>query len=459
MSLLVGFRVAISALGRNKMRTLLTMLGIIIGVAAVIAMVAVGQGAQAAVESEVRSAGANLIFVSAGNYTRGGESMNIASGLGAANTLTVADADALARIQGVQYRSAGVSDRALAAAGDQTFFTVIQGIDTQWPLIYSWDWVRGAGFTPADIGGHVPAAVLGRTAAGRLFGTSDPIGQTVMIRNRAFRVVGVTGTTTDDQAETIFVPFTTLQDVLSVHSLQTITVAATEAGDTSQISAAIRKLLRARHHLDDPAAATAVVPTQGARAGSNLMMPGASTGLGVPDDFTVKTQAARALTKGLYTSVAAFALANLPKLDEVTRQEMTSTLDRAGTTMTALLGGIAAVSLIVGGIGIMNIMLVSVRERTREIGIRMAVGAHARDVMLQFLAESVTLSLIGGLLGIGLGFAASHGITSMLEWPTAVSARAVLLAFAIAGAVGVFFGYYPAIKASRLDPIDALRYE
>ncbi len=459
MSLLVGFRIALSALARNKMRTLLTMLGIIIGVAAVIAMVAVGQGAQAAVQSEVRSAGANLLFVSAGNYTRGGESVNIASGLGSANTLTVADAEAIGRIAGVHYRSAGVSDRALAAAGTRTFFTVIQGIDEQWPLIYSWDWVRGSGFQPADVGRHAFSAVLGRTASDRLFGSSDPIGQTVMIRNRPFRVVGVTGTTTDDQAEAIFVPFTALQDVLGLTSLQTVTVAATEAADTTRISTDIRTLLRARHHLDDPAVAVANAPQHGARAGSNLMMPGASTGLGVPDDFTVKTQAARALTKGLYTSVAAFALANLPKLDEVTRQEMTSTLDRAGTTMTALLGCIAAVSLIVGGIGIMNIMLVSVRERTREIGIRMAVGAHARDVMLQFLAEAVTLSLIGGLIGIGVGFAASHGITTMLEWPTSVSAEAVILAFAIAAGIGVFFGYYPAIKASRLDPIDALRYE
>lgn len=160
MSLLVGFRVALSALGRNKMRTLLTMLGIIIGVAAVIAMVAVGQGAQAAVRSEVQSAGANLLFVSAGNYTRGGESVNIASGLGAAKTLTVADADAIGRIAGVHYRSAGVSDRALAAAGTRTFFTVIQGIDDQWPLIYSWDWVEGSGFEAADVRSHTFSAVL-----------------------------------------------------------------------------------------------------------------------------------------------------------------------------------------------------------------------------------------------------------------------------------------------------------
>jgi ABC-type antimicrobial peptide transport system permease subunit len=464
MSLLVGFRIALSALGRNKLRTSLTMLGIIIGVAAVIAMVAVGQGAQAAVEAEVRSAGANLVFVSAGNYTRGGESVNIASGLGSATTLSVADADAIAKIPGVQHRSPGVSDRALATAGAQTFFTVIQGIDTDWPAIYAWQWARGTGFSHADITSRAAVAVLGQTVATRLFGSSDPIGRTVTIRNHPFRVVGITATTEEDQPETIFVPFTALQDVLGINYLQTILVAADEAGHTSAIAGAIKTLLRARHHLDQAPTGTAQMPHPGASAAFNNMMPGATStgvpaGFGLPDDFTVGTQAGRALTKGLYTSVAAFALANLPKLDAVTRQEMASTLDRAGTTMTALLGCIAAVSLIVGGIGIMNIMLVSVRERTREIGIRMAVGAHARDVMLQFLTEAIALSLIGGVVGILVGFAASHGITTMLEWPTSISAGTVALAFAIAVGVGIFFGYYPAIKASRLDPIDALRYE
>ncbi|HEY7791698.1 MAG TPA: ABC transporter permease [Vicinamibacterales bacterium] len=464
MSLWVGFRIALSALGRNKLRTFLTMLGIIIGVAAVIAMVAVGQGAQAAVESEVRSAGANLIFVSAGNYTRGGESVNIASGLGAATTLSVADADAIARIPGVQYRSPGVTDRALATAGPQSFFTVIQGIDRDWPAIYAWGWARGAAFSPDDIKSRAFVAVLGQTVSTRLFGTEDPIGRTVTIRNHPFRVVGVTAASDEDQPEAIFVPYTTLQDVLGVNYLQTILVAADEAGHTSGIADAITALLRARHHLDQAPTGTTSMPKPGASAAFNNMMPGAtSTGapstFGAPNDFTVATQAARALTKGLYTSVAAFALANLPKLDAVTRQEMASTLDRAGTTMTALLGCIAAVSLIVGGIGIMNIMLVSVRERTREIGIRMAVGAHARDVMVQFLTEAITLSLIGGIAGIVTGFAASRGIERMLEWPTAVSAGTVVLAFAIAAGIGIFFGYYPAVKASRLDPIDALRCE
>jgi putative ABC transport system permease protein len=179
----------------------------------------------------------------------------------------------------------------------------------------------------------------------------------------------------------------------------------------------------------------------------------------VPDDFTVKTQAAEALTKGLYTSVAAFVLANMPKVDQVNLEEMGGTLQRAGTTMTALLAAIAAISLVVGGIGIMNVMLVSVSERTREIGLRRAVGARKRDVLLQFLVEAVTLSCCGGLAGIALGFAAAALVTRVLEWPAAVSPSAVALAFGIAAAVGVFFGFYPARRASRLDPIDALRYE
>jgi putative ABC transport system permease protein len=190
----------------------------------------------------------------------------------------------------------------------------------------------------------------------------------------------------------------------------------------------------------------------------NQMPQGGAPGL-VADDFTVKSQAAEALTKGLYTSVAAFVLANMPKVDEVNMAEMTSTLQQAGTTMTALLGGIAAISLIVGGIGIMNIMLVSVTERTREIGIRRAVGARARDVRMQFLVEAVALSLSGGIVGIVLGFVASGALTWLLDWPTALSGSAVVLAFGIAGAVGVFFGFYPAQRASRLSPIDALRSE
>ncbi|MBI3490239.1 MAG: FtsX-like permease family protein [Acidobacteria bacterium] len=249
------------------------------------------------------------------------------------------------------------------------------------------------------------------------------------------------------------VPYTALQDLLGIQHLHTITIAAEQAGDATRLVSDITALLRERHkaHIE-----AAVARLRASGLGGNQMPNGAGL---TPDDFTVKSQAAEALTKGLYTSVAAFILANMPKLDEVNMGEMASTLQQAGTTMTALLAGIAAISLIVGGIGIMNIMLVSVSERTREIGIRRAVGARARDVRAQFLVEAVALSVTGGAIGLGLGFAASVVLTRLLEWPTAISISAVLLAFGTAGAVGVFFGFYPAQRASRLHPIDALRTE
>jgi len=251
------------------------------------------------------------------------------------------------------------------------------------------------------------------------------------------------------------VPYPVLQDLLGISHLHGVTVEAAQAGDASRIAADVTALLRQRHapHIN----AAMITLRRGGVLGNQ--MPQAGSGGGAPDYFTVKTQASEALTKGLYTSVAAFVLANMPKLDEVNLQEMTSTLERAGTTMTALLAGIAAISLVVGGIGIMNIMLVAVTERTREIGIRRAVGARARDVLLQFLVEALTLSMVGGAIGLFVGFAASGMLTWVLEWPTAVSASSVALAFGIAAAVGIFFGFYPARRASRLTPIDALRHE
>jgi ABC-type antimicrobial peptide transport system permease subunit len=433
MPITVVFRVALRALRRNVLRTVLTMLGIIIGVAAVMAMVALGNGAQGAVESEMRSAGANLVFVTAGNYTRGGDAVNIASGLGAATTLTPADADAIAAVEGVAYRAAGVSERAFAAAGERRAFGRIQGTDVQFPSLYDWHFEAGQFFTSANVSSAAHVAVLGRTVAERLFDNpSRALGQIVEIKGQRFTVVGVTASTTADQAETVFVPYTALQRMLAISHVHTIVVGTREAGDASAAAETITRLLRARHGLE---------------------------GSGRPDDFTVRTQAGEAITKGLYTSVAAFALANMPNLDKVTLDEMQGALSRANSTMTALLAGIATVSLIVGGIGIMNIMLVAVTERTREIGLRRAVGARSRDVLVQFLVEAVTLSMVGGLVGIAVGFLASSGIERLLEWPTRVSPGSVGLSFAIAVAVGVFFGFYPARKASRLDPIDALRYE
>jgi ABC-type antimicrobial peptide transport system permease subunit len=263
----------------------------------------------------------------------------------------------------------------------------------------------------------------------------------------------VTDTSDPDQAEMAFVPYTALQDALGISYLHAITIEAAQAGEASRIAAETTALLRSRHAAHINAAVEKL--RQGGVTGNQ--MP--ASGIGVPDDFTVKTQSSEALTKGLYTSVAAFILANMPKLDEVNLEEMNATLQRASTTMTALLAGIAAISLVVGGIGIMNIMLVAVKERTREIGVRRAVGARRRDVLLQFLVEAVTLSAIGGAIGIALGFAAASGLTIALGWPTRMSAAAVAMAFGMSAAVGIFFGFYPARRAARLDPIDALRSE
>jgi putative ABC transport system permease protein len=249
--------------------------------------------------------------------------------------------------------------------------------------------------------------------------------------------------------ETVFVMLPAAQAMWSVRHLHTITVSIEQAGDASRIAEGITELLRDRHARGRRSATTTGL-------GGN-QLPGVA-GASV-DDFTVKTQAAANVTKGLYTSVAAFALANMPKLDEVTLQEMSSTLSRAGSTMTALLGSIAAISLIVGGIGIMNIMLVSVTERTKEIGLRLAVGARRRDVLVQFLVEAMVMSLAGGVVGAALGIATARTLTTVLDWPTEVSVITVLSAFAIAAIVGIVFGYYPARRASRLDPIDSLRYE
>ena len=455
--LLTSIRLAVRALSRNTLRTGLTMLGMIIGVAAVVTMVALGNGAQRTVEQDMRSAGTNLVHVRAGNYTRGGEESNIASGLGAATTLVIADEEAIEReIAGVKHAAPVVRLRGWIGEDGKRFYGQIIGTSPVYSGVYNWSFARGGVFDDSAIASRSPVAVLGATVRDRVFGEHvDPVGRSVTIRDRRFAVVGVASTSDEDQMESVFVPYTALQDVLGISHLHAIVVEAREAGEATRIAEDVRSLLRKRHAPHINAAMETL------RRGGVLgnQMPQAGSGLGAPDDFTVKTQASEALTKGLYTSVAAFVLANMPKLDEVNLQEMASTLQRAGTTMTALLAGIAAISLIVGGIGIMNIMLVSVTERTREIGIRRAVGARARDVRLQFLVEAVTLALAGGAAGLVAGVVASAILTWALEWPTAMSASAIALAFGIAAAVGVFFGFYPATRASRLTPIDALRHE
>ena len=441
--LLVSAQIALRALNRNRLRTTLTMLGVIFGVAAVIAMVALGSGARGSVETSLKSAGTNIIQVSAGNFTRGGESMNIASGLGSATTLSIEDADGIRGIGGVRHVAGGVRNRAFVKSAHRQFFTQVRGVEPALAEIHGWEWLGGSFAAVAD------AAVMGRAAARELFGEGfDPVGERITIGDRAFTVSGFFRTADPDMDEGVFVPLAAGQAMINARYLQTITVSIEQSGEATRIAEEITTLLRERHGRGK----------QTARAGGlgGNQLPGLTSSV---DDFTVKTQAAANVTKGLYTSVAAFALANMPKLDEITLQEMSSTLSRAGSTMTALLGSIAAISLIVGGIGIMNIMLVSVTERTKEIGLRLAVGARRRDVLVQFIVEATVMSLIGGVIGVGAGLVTARTLTAVLDWPTEISAVTLASAFGIAAAVGILFGYYPARRASRLDPIDSLRYE
>jgi len=404
MSIIMTLVIALKALNRNKMRTMLTMLGMIIGVGAVIAMVGLGKGAQSTIEEQVKAAGTNLITVMAGNFTQGG----VRQGGGMSTTLTPEDAEALRQLPGVQYLAAGVQSRAQIVAGNQNWSTQIQGTDVELPLIRNWPTKFGSFFTSQDVQSAAKVAVLGQTVSDNLFGPDvDPTGQLIRIKNQPFKVLGVLapkGSTSfgQDQDDAIYAPFTTVQKKLQgIQHINQIQISA-ETPETSGVSAEISDALRSRHKL---------VP-------------------GDPDDFMVRTQ-----------------------------EEMASVRTETTKTMTTLLAAIAGVSLLVGGIGIMNIMLVSVTERTREIGLRMAIGARGKDVLMQFLVEAVVLSLFGGLIGIGFGYALSAAAQKFLEWPTSIPPNAIGMAFGFAAGTGVFFGFYPARKAAGLDPIEALRFE
>ena len=406
--LLASLRIALRALMVNKMRSALTMLGIIIGVGAVIAMIAVGSGAKKRIAEQIAGMGSNLLIIMSGSATSGG----LRFGAGTVPTLTVDDAKAIqTEIPEVKYVAPNLSGVAQVIFGNQNWSTIINGTTPEVLDIRDWPLSSGRPFTQQDIDGATKVCLLGKTVAENLFGGIDPIGQVVRIKKVPFTVVGVLApkgqsTWGQDQDDVVFVPLTAAQKRLFGMQfpgmVRVITVQAKGPDLMKVTEDKITELLRQRHRIQP----------------------------GQDNDFSVR---------------------NLT--------EIMSSAEESANVMSLLLGAIASISLIVGGIGIMNIMLVSVTERTREIGIRIAVGAKGRDILLQFLIESLVLSLIGGALGIGIGVAGTLILSSFTRWPTLFSIEAILLAFLFSGSVGVFFGFYPARKASLLNPIEALRNE
>ncbi len=405
MNLVQILRIAMRALARNKLRSALTMLGIIIGVAAVIAMVSVGQGAQQQAQEQIAAMGSNVLFVGSGAVSRGGMSM----GWGATKSLVYDDMTAiLHECPAIAAAAPGTTATAQVVFGNDNWNTRITGTEPQFFDIKVWTFQEGSPFTQADVESANNVAVIGETVRKNLFGATDPLGQTIRVNNLPFKVVGVldlkwTSPMGDDQDDTIVMPVTTVQKKMNGQTwLRWIMVSAVSREASYAAQKQITAVLRDRHRI---------------RAGQD-------------DDFFVRN------------------LADFAQL-----------ADEQSRLFTVLLASIASISLIVGGIGIMNIMLVSVTERTREIGIRMAIGATEGDVQQQFLIEAIVLSLIGGAIGIGLGLGASSTIANTLGWPVLVSTKAIVVAAVFSAAIGIFFGFYPARKAARLDPIEALRYE
>ena len=410
MSVWQSVRIAGRALRVNKLRSALTMLGIIIGVSAVIAMVGVGAGAQARVAEQIQSLGSNLIIVLSGSRTTGGVRLGTSSQV----TITEDDSSAIAReIPAVQVAAPSVRGGAQVVYGNLNWSTGIQGVTPDYLEARDWPLLDGRPILAEDLDGATKVALLGQTTALNLFGESEALGQIIRIKKVPFTVIGLLSrkgqnSWGQDQDDIILVPLSTAKKKVlgasqaNPRSVGSISIKIRPGEDMAEAEDQIRGLLRQRHRLQ---------PFQ-------------------DDDFWLR---------------------NL--------SEVLQTQEESSRVMTYLLAAIASVSLLVGGIGIMNIMLVSVTERTREIGLRMAVGARRRHILLQFLIEAVTLSLIGGIIGIALGVGGSRAISYFAEWRTLVAPEAIVLAFGFAAGIGIFFGFYPARKASRLDPIEALRYE
>ena len=410
MNVLASIRIALRALRINKLRSALTMLGIIIGVAAVITMIAVGAGAQNRIEEQIKGLGTNLIILLPGSTTSGGARM----GAGSRNTLTEEDAYAIQRdIPAIQAAAPALRGAGQVVAANNNWSTIFYGVTNEYFEARNWVVASGKMFDPADLSGSAKVALLGETVARNLFGDADPIGQVIRIRKVPMVVIGTLerkgqSMMGQDQDDVILMPISTARNRVlgrgagKLRTVGSVSIKVRDGENMSEAEAQIRELLRQRHRLQ----------------------------AGQDDDFTLR---------------------NL--------SEILATREESSRIMGLLLAAVASVSLLVGGIGIMNIMLVSVTERTREIGLRMAVGARGRDILTQFLVEAITLALIGGFLGIVLGFAASIAVSRFAGWPVELGVEPVVLAVGFAAGIGVFFGFYPARKASRLLPIEALRYE
>lgn len=402
MRLLTIFRVAFRALRRNTMRSMLTALGIIIGIGAVITTVAMGTGAKVQVESQIASLGQNLITVMPGSMSSG----SMRGGFGSSATLTPEDAEAITNeVPNIDGLSPEVRDRSQIIANGLNWNTNVNGVGPDYPYVRNWALASGAMFTEQDVKSLAKVCVIGRTVAEQVFPNEDPVGQTLRIRNLPLRILGVLSPKGfsvfgSDEDDVVLIPYTShMRRVSRRTSISMIRIQAESAEKVDTVKLAIEDLLTQRRRGREP-------------------------------DFTVRTQ-----------------------------EELSNTFTATAKTMTVLLGGIALVSLVVGGIGVMNIMLVSVTERTREIGIRIAIGAHGSDVLTQFLIEAIFLSLLGGALGILLGFGASQLVTLYFGLPTLVPMWSVFVAVGVSSVIGLFFGFFPAYKAAQLDPIDALRYE